>query len=195
MTTKKPEGSFHDDPDINALAVEILAELPTLIRRMLGDALGRFVSPEDIAQDVAVECCSVLPEFKPRTDDSERELRMKFNAIARYRVLGLTRTFDRFTTAVESDVFEYAKQDGRSPSRIAGKKQALNAVQDCMSKLDETARKVLWLKVTQNMGFAAIAERLGMSVHQVSRLYHKAIEQMEQMLGSAQSHQFASSHG
>lgn len=195
MTTKKPEGSFHDDPEINALAVKILAELPTLIRRMLGDSLGRFVSPEDIAQDVAVECCSALPEFKQKTDNPERELRMKFNAIARYRVLGLTRTFDRFTTAVESDVFEHAKQDGRSPSRIAGKKQALNALQDCMSKLDDDARKVLWLKGTQNMGFAAIAERLGMSVHQVSRLYHKAIEQMEQMLGSAQSHQFSSSHG
>lgn len=195
MTMEKPEGSFHDDPVINALAVKILAELPTLVRRMLGDALGRFVSPEDIAQDVALKCCSTLPEFKQKTDDPEGELRRKFNAIARHRVLGLSRTFDRFTTAVESDVFEYAKQDGRSPSRIAGKQQALNAVQDCMSKLDDTARKVLWLRGAEKMEYAMIAEKLGISVHRASRLYRKAIEQMEEMLGSAQSHQFASSHG
>ncbi|MBK9118168.1 MAG: sigma-70 family RNA polymerase sigma factor [Phycisphaerales bacterium] len=196
MTMEKPEGSFHDDPEINALVIEILDSLLPVVKEMMkGSALHQFVSPEDIVQEVVIQCRPALAKFEQRTDDLKGDMRKLINAIARNTVRKWARKFKTHLPAIEDAVLEQAKRDGHTPSRTVGKEQSLDAVQDCLSKLDVSARDIILRRIVLEQTFNEIADALDKSPGQVDGLYRRALKSMREMLGSSQAYQFASSHG
>ncbi|MBX3387263.1 MAG: sigma-70 family RNA polymerase sigma factor [Phycisphaeraceae bacterium] len=196
MTDGQPEQPFHDDPEINALVIEILDSLLTVVKEMMkGSALHQFVSPEDIAHDVVIQCRPALTKFEKQTNDLKGDLRKLINAIARNTVRERARRFKTRLPAIEDAVLDQAKRDGHTPSRILGKEQTLDAVRECLSALDDKARHIVLRHLVYDETLPAIADALGMTKGQVDGLYRRALKRMRELLGSKNSHQFASSHG
>lgn len=196
MTDGQPEQPFHDDPEINALVIEILDSLLPVVKEMMkGSALHQFVSPEDIVQEVVIQCRPALTKFEKRTDDLKGDLRKLINAIARNTVRKWARKFRTRLPAVEDAVVDQAKRDGHTPSRRVGKEQSLDAVRDCLSELDALSREVVLRHIVLEQTFKEIADALNKTTGQIDGLYRRALKRMREMLGSSQAYQFFSSHG
>jgi RNA polymerase sigma factor, sigma-70 family len=192
----QPKRPFHDDPEINALVIEILDSLLPVVKEMMkGSALHQFVSPEDIVQEVVIQCRPPLTKFEKRTDDLKGDLKKLINAVARNAVRERARKFKASLPAVEDAVLDQAKRDGHTPSRTVGKEQSLDAVRDCLSKLDASARDIVLRHLVLKQTFKEIAVALDKTPGQVDGMYRRTLKRMREMLGSSQAYQFASSHG
>lgn len=173
----------------------VLADIPMLVLRLMGDHVRAFFSSDDLAQEVAVSLGRALDTFEPRTSDVLGDVRALATQIARHRVVDAARQLERMVPSLEQSVLDHARQDGHTPSRIAAKEQALATVRECVSGLDPLDRAIIYRRHALDQTFAKIAEQLDMAEGQVDGRYRRALKQLRGMLDSSRNYQFASSHG
>lgn len=180
---------------IQSVAESLLPEIPAIVARFMSKEVRAIVEPDDVAQGVASEFLKSVAPFEPRTADIKGDLRALVSAISRHQVIDWSRKLKSFIPTLDHVLIENVKRDGHTPSRVLAKGESLATVSECLKKLDQGAREILWRRHGEDQTFATIAEALGLTEGQVDGRYRRALKELHDLVGSTQNQQFDSSNG
>jgi RNA polymerase sigma-70 factor (ECF subfamily) len=159
--------------------------------------LQRTVDADDILQETQVQVYRHVETFEPRGPDSFYRwvatiaLRRLRNAIKRQRAakrgagkMGIT---GGATVPEESVVtlLELMAGPEKTPSRVATRNEAIQAVQTALAHLPQDYRKAVQLVYIEGHSVAHAAAEMGRTDRAIHNLCHKAKKHLQELLGSA----------
>jgi RNA polymerase sigma-70 factor, ECF subfamily len=144
----------HDRDRDLAIALELLIDRHgTAVYRFCRQQLHDTVLAEDVHQQVFSEAFRDLTTFSGRST-----LRTWLFAIARYRVLDAAKARRRARAYFEEDDMADAPDPTPQPGQRIDDARLLEALVECVSKLDEQTRTIVLLRYQQGFTFEEISE-------------------------------------
>lgn len=164
--------------------------LLALARRRLAPELRAKASPSDLAQDACLLAHRNLDQFRGSTDAEFRAwLAQILDSVLRdYRRRFLDAAKRSLAAEVPLDHGSRARllsllADGSpSPSSDAARRESAAALRDAIAKLPEDERQVLLCRVVEDLSFADVARRLGLSERTAHRTFGRAICKLQLQL-------------
>lgn len=157
--------------------------------RELPPELRAKVGPSDLVQETAIEMQRDFARFTGTTAD---ECFAWLRQILRNNAVDAVRHYrDRLKRDMDREVSLSAKPnrtDGalvdwrRSPAASAIRREEADALAHVLPRLPADERQILELRYWSGMSFADIAAQLGLSPKTVRKLWHRAVERVQQEL-------------
>lgn len=168
-------------------------QLLAYIEKHLGDALRRKIEPDDVLQEVSLECMRSLP----RQELGDRSLFGWLCQVAERRIVDAHRRFAAQKRAADREVplgtpGGETRQAGlinvlvasmTSPSKAFSRNQRQLRVQHALEQLPEELREALRLRYVENLPTKEIAQRLGKTDGAIRVLLSRTLRKLEEILG------------
>lgn len=142
--------------------------------------VARLVSSADDAEDVVQETYARLLEARS-LDAADSRVRAYMFRIATNLVYDRFRAQRRHGTRVALEESELSDTE-RDPGRIVSDEQCMALVKKTLLELRPRSRKVFLLRVSKQLSYQEIAERLGVSTRTVEREMRHAIDRCQRRL-------------
>lgn len=183
--------------DIDALAEFVESRRPQLlayITRNLGSSLSRKVEPQDILQEVSIDCLRALPQV----DLSERDPFSWLCQMAERRIIDAhrkhvaaqKRSADREVPLDAKDrgssqrgLIDFLVASMTTASQAFSRDQRHIQLQDALEKLPDEHREALRLRYVVGMPTKQIAEKLGKSDGAVRVMLTRTLNRLQEILG------------
>ncbi len=184
-----------DQAALNLLLADHYDRLKGAIAFEIGHKLDRLYSADDCAQDTYAYVFDRISDFEYRGPDSFLDW---LKQIARNMAIDAARVeaaekrggkanrihisdcqATRFANSV--DAF---RQDAHSPSRAMARRELPNAIRVALARLNDNERRVVLARYFDNLDWPRVAERMGNSVSGVRSICHRALDKLEETLGS-----------
>lgn len=159
--------------------VAVLSDYGWLLRqaqRLVGRALGKGHSPEDLVQDVLAQALE-----RPGTWSRSGKLRGWLQRALRNRAAELGRRASYRGTEALLDARAESKH---SPSAIAKSSEEALRLRDLVLDLDPRARRVVLLRVVEDLSFGQIAREVGVREDHARAIFSRAAAEMRQRLAA-----------
>lgn len=159
-----------------------------LANQELTPALWAKVAPSDIVQDTLLIAGRDFPRFQGA---SEEELLNWLRGILHNNVANVQRHFETEKRQVSREVplaglppAKIPPGDEDTPSGVARAREQDEQLELAMHQLPEHYRQVLFLRTTENLTFAQIAEKLGSTADAVRKLWGRAVDELAKLMES-----------
>jgi RNA polymerase sigma-70 factor (ECF subfamily) len=152
---------------------------------MRGDAGG--VVADDVLQETMVAAFRSVRQIEPR---GSRAFFSWLKTIARTRLINLIdarraqKRGGQLANAVATSILNRIAARDPSPSLIARRKEATEAIAKAMAQLEPGRRKVLQLRYGQGLSIQEVATRIGKSEGAVKMLISRSIEQLRESIAN-----------
>jgi RNA polymerase sigma-70 factor (ECF subfamily) len=173
----------NEDPEaLNALCDRLRARLAAWVAARLGPRLRARVEVEDIVQETLMNVSAALSGFD---SDDERRFRAWVFKIAERCI---NRQADwhgaaKRDPAKEVDVHSRLEAAQTSPSARAARAEDWASTLDAVAGLPENLRLVFRLKMIEGLTNSEVAEKLGISIKNVSVRYVRALTKLKAARG------------
>ena len=182
--------------DLDAMAEFLQLRRPQLlafVERNMGAALRRKVDPEDVVQEVGVECVRALQ----KVDLSQRDPFSWLCQLAERRIIDAHRHFfdaQKRDAKRELPLGEPANETGKAgligllvasmttPSQAFSRDQRHMRLLHALEQLPENSREALRLRYVEGLGSKEISQRLNKSDGAVRVLLTRSLRRLEELL-------------
>lgn len=149
---------FPADEHFQNVLEGVLRDLPDLLRRF-DDYLFRFTDRfQNLVADVTAAILEGIEKGRFKQDGELREsLRRYAFGIAQHMHADFIRKVGLVVDAVEQDILDDAAQDSMTASRVMAQSQARIILRECLLKLDEKGREMLFRKYLDKAPLKTIA--------------------------------------
>jgi len=163
--------------------------------RKITPNLQAVLSAEDVLQETYIEAYRHVGTFQPRGPDSFYRW---LAAIAEHKLLDAGKALraakrpprrrarpiapDRSSSLL--GLVELADGKGRTPSGIASRKEAVQAVQVALAALPPACREALWLRHIEGEPVKDVAAAMGRTERAVHQLCYRGLQLLRKELGS-----------
>lgn len=188
------------DGDDSALGELIEREAPRILRRVdarLPRQLKRRVGASDILQLTAVDLLSVRKRFRNQGVPAFR------NMVLTIANLNVAKTIEREGAQKRDVRREKAKRHNatesqgdtvdrvigsrqQTPSEILQQKEKADALKNCFAALKPADQEVIQLIDYEEVGYEAVASRLGISREAARQRHHRAIQNLRNLMKDAE---------
>jgi RNA polymerase sigma-70 factor (ECF subfamily) len=166
-------------------------DLLDFITRNIPAEVSRFIEPQDVYQDVCIECFRRLPELQ----HNAASLYSWLIKCARSRLVDLARAYqsqkrgggriaelaaDESLVALLEEVAVFE----RTPSRSAVARELVLTVKESIERLPDQYQELLRLRFFQGLTLVELADRLGRSNGAVTMAYSRALKLLRQEMRS-----------
>jgi RNA polymerase sigma-70 factor (ECF subfamily) len=165
------------------------------VQRSMGQGLRRKIDPEDILQEVGIDCIRSLG----KVDLADRDPFSWLCQLAERRIIDAHRKFfdiQKRDAALEVPLGSPASQSGQggliemlsasitSPSKAFSRNERERRLGQALEQLPELTREALRLRYVEGLASKEIAERLGKTDGAIRVMLTRAVKRLEELLGS-----------
>ncbi len=178
-----------ESPMRTSVVARIQSYREVLIRRaqrLLSPAMQRRFGASDAVQEAVVQVArqrSAAASDSPTPPGPELvSLREQLRRALRDVVRNAVRFHRRKRRSVERDVtMDGVSEDrrGHVPSSGVQRVDRRDLVERALAELNEGQREIIRLRGEQELGFAEIAQRLGLSTENAKKRYHRAVKELQ----------------
>lgn len=188
-----------DQAALNVLLADHYDRLKGALTFEIGHKLGELYSADDCVQDTYAYVFDRISGFEYRGPDSFLNW---LKHIARNKAIDAARALaaakrggqanririsDEQATRFANSVDAF-KHDSHSPSSSVARRELPNAIRVALARLNENERCVVRLRFFDNLDWSQVAERMDNTVSSVRSLCHRALDKLEETLGSMSKH-------
>lgn len=164
-----------------------LDEIGKLVR---GQAQS-WTTPEDVMQETMFEACRRIGTLEYRGQEAFFGWLMTIartrllNMIDKRRALKRGEGKSHLNPVLENTVatiLQVLQGDDPTPSRVVRKKEAINAAQKALEKIDPDKREIIELRLGLGLQFKEIAERLGKKESAVKMAFERAMPELKRLM-------------
>ena len=147
-------------------------ELAGYVRRQMGPRARRWIEPEDIVQNVLLECLSVRALIRLPQAADEGELLSRLLRTARSRIVDAVRGHGR--DLGESVAAEGSPRAVHERSSVVTREDSRRWVRELVARLPERYGRVVQLCALEGLSYAEAGQRLGLEPDTVRKRYERA---------------------
>lgn len=149
-----------------------------------------FFEAQDVVQDVGQELLDKLGRFQWSEAKLEKQFGKRVTTIAKHRIISHWRKIRRFAEKLDSRPPSSEPQAGRSPSRSAARREAVEKLQQSISRLPAESVTVIRLAHFEHLTDREIAARLGMTEGSIKGLRQRAYRILRRYMGGSSGYSF-----
>jgi len=169
-----------------------LPYLRTTAQQHLSAALRSRLDADDVVQETLIEACRDFPHFQGKTEQSLfawlRQILHNNLSNEHCRHIAIMRSV-RSEVSLNKEVLnqldDTAPSDGKSPAKQVQIQEQSEAVEQALQQLPEHYRRVLLLRIWEELTFTQIGERLHCSAEAARKLWGRATKEFALVLGDA----------